>query len=87
MSMTFPSHVVALPYGENVALWNNHSDVISRHFYRKLLESRDITPALNNRLERFHMLNPSIPNISKQNSTPKPSYHHRRKRTMGTHST
>ena len=62
MSMTLPSHVVAMPYGKNIALWNNHS---GRHLVisKETFEREDVTPALHSRLQRFHMLNPWIPNI------------------------
>lgn len=68
--MVLASHVTAMPYGQNIALWNNLSGchiVISKETFEtfeiKNFEIENITPALTSRLQRFHMIEASIPNL------------------------
>ena len=63
-STTIPTHITSLPYGDNIALWNNRTGchvVISKQSFEEGLEN--ITPALRRRLNSMYMLDAALPQI------------------------
>jgi hypothetical protein len=64
MKTQFPKHITTVPYGDNIALWNNRTGccvVISKPTFEDGLGS--ISPALQYRLQKMHFLHKDISNM------------------------
>ena len=64
MQSKLPKHITSLPYGNNIALWNNNTGchvVLSKQSFEEGMENA--TPALHRRLNAMHMLDDTIPQI------------------------
>ena len=63
-SSKIPTHFTSLPYGDNIALWNNRAGyhvVISKQSFEEGLEN--ITPTLRRRLNSMYMLEATLPQM------------------------